>query len=290
MKQLLVEFSDVDYTKLRKNLLRKKGSNNQIEFLEKVRDSKSFINHMEDIDLTELGEIPILSEKLTENEFNDPPIQTEYAIYSKFKSLSPAQACRSSFWANVTLEHLRSSIIESSYLAANRGSQTSGLERIDHALSIDSDNKSKRIDDCVRTVLRRLGGLPERGKRSVYTDCPFARAWWREYMVNQATKNDDKLAKSLRKVIRSSPTYWEEFINRVVIRSPLFGSENVRSAFLRSLAIYINQNPNSSLFQASGMKRLCRRAGVYQGLRELSVLEENELNTLMTEVITNSEF
>ena len=30
---------------------------------------------------------------------------------------------------------------------------------------------------CVRTVLRRLGGLPEvRGNRSVYVDCPFARA------------------------------------------------------------------------------------------------------------------
>lgn len=290
MKQRLSEFLDNDYTNLRKKLLRTKGSNTQIEFLKKVRDSKSFIKHMKDIDLKELGEIPILSEKLTENEFNEPPIQTECTIYSEFKSLSPAQACRSSFWAHVTLEHLRSSIIESSYLAANRGSQTSGLERIDSALGIDDEKKIKRIDDCVRTILRRLSGLPERGKRSVYTDCPFARAWWREYMVNQATKNDDKLAKSLRNVIRSSPTYWEEFINRVVIRSPLFGSENVRSAFLRSLANYIHQNPNSSLFHAKGMKLLCRRAGVYQGLRELSVLEENELDTLMTDVIRNSEF
>lgn len=290
MRQLLIELSDLDFTKLRKKLLRKKGSNNQIEFLEKVRDTSSFLNYMEDIDLAYDGKIPLLLEKLTENEFKEPPIQTEWAIYSKFKSLSPAQACRSSFWAKVTLEHLQSSKIESSYLAGNRGSQTSGLERIDIAISRNTENPNIFIDRCVRTVLRRLGGLPERGKRSVYTDCPFARAWWREYMVYQAAENDDKLAKSIRKVIRSSPTYWEEFINRVVIRSPLFGSENVRSAFLRSLASYINLNPKTKLLQAQGMQRLCRRAGVYQGLRELSVLEKNELDTLMKEVVKNSEF
>ena len=287
MKQQLIELSDIGYTKFRKKLLRKKGSKHQINFLEQVLDTTSFIKHMDNIDRINQVKIPILSEKLTEHEFKDPPIPTECSIYTKFKSLSPAQACRSSFWANVTLENLKSSVIESSYLAANRGGQTDGIERINHALTI---NQNKPIDDCVRTVLRRLGGLPERGKRSVYTDCPFARAWWREYMVTYAAKNDEKLAKSLHRVVRSSPTYWEEFINRVVIRSPLFGSENVRSAFLRSLANHIHENPNTNLLKPKGMKRLCRRAGVYQGRRELSVLDDSELDMLMNEIIINSEF
>ena len=68
-------------------------------------------------------------------------------------------------------------------------------ERIDRALMETGDEQPKMMDRTVRAVLRRLGGLPEvRGARSVFVNCPFARAWWREHLVKQIAQGDPRLA------------------------------------------------------------------------------------------------
>ena len=141
----------------------------------------------------------------------------------------------------------------------------------------------------MRTALRRLGGLREvRGNRSIYVDCPFARAWWRERIASQAASGDPRIASSVRAVLRTNQTYWEKLIDRIVFRNSTFGSENIRSAFLRALARFVQSNPTSNLTSSAGLQRLCRRVTTYQGARELSILNDGELNALMEAVVTET--
>jgi len=253
----------------------------------KVRDTSAFLDHMLTITIQGTENAPFAPEKMTEDEYKDPPESTEKTLYRSWKELTPAQACRSTFWAKVTLEHVGNKQIESFYLAANGGNLAGGAERIDSVLQDETVNGPQRTDSCVRTVLRRLGGLPEvRGNRSVYVDCPFARAWWRERMVEQAASGDAQLAEKIRKVVRIHQTYWEKLIDRIVFRNSTFGSDNIRNAFLRALAEFVYSNPKSELKDSSGLQRLCRRATTYQGNRELSILDDNELDALMEAIVS----
>ena len=283
------ELSDMEYSKFRKALLRAKGSDRQRQFLRKVRNTEAFLDHVSAIAIQGTVDAALAPEPMTESEYKDPPPSTEQELYTSWAALTPAIACRSTFWANLTIEHIRAGRIQSVYLAANGGNLSGGAERIDFALDEKEGQGSKQIDECVRTVLRRLGGLREvRGNRSVYVDCPFARAWWRERIVSQAASGNTHVAHSVRTILRTNLTYWEKLIDRIVFRNSTFGSENIRSAFLRALAKFVMTNPTSKLANPTGLQRLCRRATTYQGARELSILSVSELNALMGAVVTET--
>ncbi len=280
------ELSDIEYTRLRQNLLRLKGSEKQRNFLEEARNTGAFLNRMEKIPTVGSTEAELAPSKMTENEFKEPPPDTEAALYNAWTALPPATACRSTFWANLTLRHIRHGYIQSTFLAANGGKHLGGAEHIDSVLQDSTAQAAERIDRCVRAILRRLGGLPEiRGNRSVYVDCPLARAWWRERWVEQAAQGDPKLAGKIRAVVRIKQNYWEKFVDRIVFRNSTFGSENIRNAFLRSLARFLQSNPDSQLRETKDLQRLCRRTTAYQGRQELSILTDEELDAIMADVI-----
>lgn len=283
------ELSDTEYAKFRKDLLRVKGSERQREFLGIVRDTDAFLGHVSTIATEGTVDAALATEPMTESEYKDPPADTEQALYVAWSSLAPAVACRSTFWANLTIEHIRAGRIQSAYLAANGGNLPGGAERIDFALDEEKGQGPKQIDECVRTVLRRLGGLREvRGNRSIYVDCPFARTWWRERFASQAASGDPRIESSVRAVLRTNQTYWEKLIDRIVFRNSTFGSENIRSAFLRVLAQCVETDPSSELTGSTGLQRLCRRVTTYQGARELSILDDTELDDLMGAVVTET--
>ena len=284
---VLRQLEDGAYTGFRKSLLRAKGSLRQREFLVAVRDGGAFEKLLGELPVESGEDAPLAAAPMTESEYKDPPTDTEQELYRSWRGLPPGVACRSTFWAYVTLQHVRQRRIESVYLAANGGNLSGGAERIDVALR---DRAAGQIDSCVRTVLRRLGGLPDvRGNRSVYVDCPFARAWWRERLVEEAVEAGAEggavAARKMRKVVRISQSYWEKFIDRVVVRNSTLGSSNIRSAFLRALAQLVALNPRSPAAEVKGLQRLCRRAAAYQGARELSILNGAELDALMASVV-----
>lgn len=281
------ELVDADYTRFRATLLREKGHQRQREFLEQVRYSSQFLECVSALPAVGSFEVALAPSPMTESEFKDPPADTERALYTSWSSLSASVACRSTFWASLTLDHIRSDYLESVYLAANGGNLPGGAERIDFSLKDTTSQAPRRIDSCVRTVLRRMGGLPEvRGNRSVYVDCPFARAWWRERMVEQVARGDDEVAAQVRAVIRISQTYWEKLVDRIVFRNSTFGSVNIRNAFLRALAQLVDDDPGSKLTSSTSLQRICRRATAYQGSRELSILDDDELDFLMQTVVS----
>ena len=149
---------------------------------------------------------------------------------------------------------------------------------------------AKLVDACVRTILRRMGGIPEaRGKRTVYVDCPFARAWWREWIVGEVAYGDADIARLIGNVLRISQTYWEKIVDRIVSRNSTFGAVEVRRAFLLTLALEVEsarENVQVPLLEKpKHLIRVCRRVAAHQGMRELSLLSPPALEELMVRVM-----
>ena len=252
-----------------------------------MRDNDRFLQFVRE-HVTTTGEVDaaLAPDALTEAEFVAPPADTEIALYEAWKALRPRTTCRSTFWAHLARRHVESGHIKSSYLAANGGSLGGGAARIDRALSAPAAEAPRVLDGCVRSVLRRLGGLPEvRGNRSVYVDCPFARAWWRGHFVAQVAGADAALAKEIRALVRTNQTYWEKLIDRIVSRNSTFGAEEVRTAFIGSLARLVSQSPDTSLRKPMGLEQATQQVAAYQGVRELSVLHEIDLLQIMDDIV-----
>ena len=281
MFQSYMQFEDASYTNLRKKLLSVKGSDDQRAFLQRVRTAGGLPKFLRET-LREIGtkSVPLTPEPLTEDEYGMPPPDTEQRLYRAWSALTPSVACRTTFWTHLTCRHIEAGRIESDYLAANGSPSVCGAERLEFALLDTTEQADKLVDDCVRTVLRRLGGLREaRGNRTVYVDCPFARAWWREYLNRQISGDNEALAEDVRRVFRVSQTYWEKFVDRIVSRNSTFGSIEVRNALVRRLAVSL-RFPDSKMHKTRNLVHACRQVSAQQGVRELSVLDPGELDEL----------
>ena len=285
-----IEFDDSDYSKLRKRMIKssEKGSILQRNFLNHVKNSSDFLKYISD-EITMVGETDLepLADKMSEAEFIEPPSDTEFKLFDAWPNISKRVASRPTFWARVVFRHIEEGCIESAYLAAKRGgAQRSGAERIDVALDASGEKANKMIDDCIRSVFRQLSGLPEaRGNRSVYVNCPLARGWWRENLVDEVASGDKETEKIVRKTLRVSQDYWEEIVSFVVSRNSVFGSTNIRSEFVRMLGEELESNPNSKLRNKKELKFACRSLSVVQASRELSVLPINELQEIALDII-----
>ena len=289
---MYAEFDDAQYTRLRRSLIQKsaKGSPAQRQFLAAARDSGKFLSYLQDAVAVHEGvELQPLAEPMSEAEFGNPPSDTERRLFKAWADLTPRIACRTTFWGRVTYRHIEDGKIESAFLAANGGGNVTGAQRIDAALGATGHESTSLLDKCVRTVLRRFGGLPEaRGNRSVYVNCPLARAWWRERLVAEvATDKGDGLERQIRAVVHpESQQYWEELVTFVVSRNSVFGSVAVRNILIRALAKVLDDNPKSPLRTADELKRLCRSVSAIQASFELSVLPQEDLNAMVSHIIS----
>ena len=272
---MYAEFDDVGYAKLRRSLIRKsaKGSAAQREFLAAARESRNFLAYMKDTVTVQAGvELELLADRMSEAEFGNPPSDTERRLFEAWRGLTPRIACRTAFWGRVTYRHIEEGRIESSFLAVNGGGNVTGLQRIDAALSVTGEEATRLLDGCVRSVLRRLGGLPEaRGNRSVYVNCPLARAWWRERLVAEVAADEGEgIERKIRAVVHpESQQYWEDLVTFVVSRNSVFGSVAVRNILIRTIAKVLHQNPRSPLRTADELKRVCRSVSSIQASIEV---------------------
>ena len=288
---MYAELHGGDYARLRRALVRRasKGSSTQREFLEAVRENEKFLKYIRDaVGVQEGVELDPLADRMSEAEFANPPSDTERRLFEAWSGLTPRIACRTTFWGRVTYRHIEEGRIESVFLAANGGGNVSGAQRIDAALSAAEDESTSLMDKCVRTALRRFGGLPEaRGNRSVYVNCPLARAWWRERLVEEvATNGGQELQREIRAVVHpESQQYWEELVTFIVSRNSVFGNLSVRNALIQTLAKVLDENPRSPLRTADELRRVCRSVSSIQASFELSVLPSEDLAAMMGEVV-----
>lgn len=282
------QFDDSSYTEFRRSLLDEKGSEFQQEFLTATRKSPAFLKFVQDeVSRLEGDDFPIYENSLTEHEYKEPPPDTERALYEAWKEIAPAVACRFTFWAEVTFRHIEESRIQASYLAANGGSLSGGLERIDRVLSGED---KKAVDDCVRTILRRMSGLPEaRGNRSLYVNCPFGCAWWRERITADICSSTGKARDDVLGILRLNKGYWEEIVSLIVSRNSVVGDAKVRDALVVCLIDQKDLDPGSSILNSKSLRQFCRLIGVRSARQELGVLDLPDLIKLIGEELKTFE-
>ena len=228
------------YTRLQHRLLRNKGSRLQIDFLEAARDKTSFLEFMDAHDVVTIGDrtVDLFGGALTEQSFKEPTEGQERTAWEKWAEVPPRTACRTSFWAEVTLRHVEAGRIEEPYwLAANGGKNESGEERIDRALAERGEKRAKLLDDCVRTAFRRMSGLPlARGNRSVFVNPSFGRAWWRERLVARISGREGvENRTALLDVVRCSQEYWERLVAMIGSTSATRGDRRMYGGRIRLL-------------------------------------------------------
>ena len=287
------ELDEARYLQLQMSLLREKGGNQQREFLEALNENDDFIEFIDErVETREGSQIPTFDGPLTESSFKEPTEDQEHSMYQLWRETPPSVACRVSFWAGVTLEHVRSGkITQATWLAANGGITESGEERVDRALAMTGEDGAKIIDACVRTVFRRMSGLPAaRGNRSVFVNPTFGRAWWRERIVSRILERADQVEErqNLLDIVRRNQQYWENLVTMIVSRGSVFGSTDVQDALINSLARHTSQHPNTPLRNASTLNTALRRLSNVAASREMGAMgfiqTENIIDDLLERI------
>ncbi len=172
---------------------------------------------------------PMLPRPLDPSEYRDPPFQLEQALWAAWQAdVAPHQAARPLFWA---LAHIR--WLEAGLLG----------EQIDQALLLDGRDATP--DQRTRNLLRRLSGLPHvRGKVSVLSDCPIARAWWRGWIAQETANAEPSLAPaSIHQALHSNNDWWARLVSDSVHRITVINQPHARAALIRAL---IRQYPDAS--------------------------------------------
>ena len=284
------ELDETQYHQYQILLLKTKGGELQREFIETLKDSEEFASLLDDSVETKDGEdLPTFDGPLTESSFKEPTADQELRMYQLWRNMPPSTACRVSFWAGVTLQHIRAAkITEATWLAANGGITETGEERIDRALALPGDEGTKAVDDCVRTVFRRMSGLPAaRGNRTVFVNPSFGRGWWRERIVARISRRGDKVEKrpALLEIVRRNQQYWENLVTMIVSRGSVFGSIDVQDAVINSLAKHLKQHPSTPLRNASTLTTVTRRLSNIAASRELGIMEFEEIGQIVDELL-----
>lgn len=273
------------FTASRGRLLGEKGGQFQHQFLSAAKSPDSFVEFMdEEVGTPKPGkQVATFNQPLTEQSFKEMTADQEEAAFAAWRSVPPRVTCRAAFWAEVTIQHIKAGVIQEAFwLAANGGRTESGEERIDRALQTEGADRAKLMDECVRTTLRRMSGLPTvRGNRSVFVNPSFGRAWWRERLVNRIAARDGSESKrALSNVVRYNQEYWERLVSMIVSRGSVLGSVDVQDAFVNALAKHLQAQRKSPLRQANSLPPVLRRFSNIAASRELGALEFAEIGEL----------
>lgn len=95
-----------------------------------------------------------------------------------------------------------------------------------------------------RNLLRRTGGIPhERGKTSVFSDCPLARSWWRCFLSEQvAHATDGKISRDFaHEVLRVNHQAWERLAMLSVKRIVVINHPIARAAVVSRLSQHLSR-------------------------------------------------
>lgn len=211
-----------------------RGGQKQREFLRlAAEDETEFCDFVKAWGLRQGKPPPVTGNPLSERELVDPPWSTEREIAVTWAGIPVSLAARPETWTRIHIEMIEQGLIKSSYLAAS-GNGESGRGRIAQALNGDD---AQLVDECVRTILRRLGGVIEaRANRTSFLDCPLGRAWWRNRYATEAYNcfgrhSVEDLSAALRPRFR-----WEALVEAMVSKLTVIGDSAVRPAVVQCLA------------------------------------------------------
>lgn len=232
-----------------------RGGDEQRDFLQLVKeDPDLFCQRLRSWGLTQGEAPPVPEEGVSEAEFIDPSWHTECAVASTWQELPPSLAARPETWTRIHVEMIEQGRLESSYLAAGNKGQT-GVAQLAGALR---RKNAKKVDDCVRAVLRRLGGvIPDRASRTAFLDCPLAKAWWRHRYAQEAHEvfgrdSVEVLSNGLRPTFR-----WETLVEDMISRLTVIGDRGIRPALVQCLSDGVGSTPRDMRRVRAWIGRRC---------------------------------
>ena len=238
-------YSAADLTDRRKSLLEKGGKfnradviENRFEFAKAAEEGgEAFLSWFDGVKVD--SQYPSLSFRpqnrpLTGQEIANPPIETEFDNYNILKNLPPRLATGPFFWTSYQLEMIRQALVDPADFATPiKSINQSGRARLQKAIRRQN---LRILDECIRTILRQLGGLPEvRGNVSVFVDCRLSRSWWRGHLSHQIAEDMNLDLKNVWSHLRLPDATWDQLQQYAVKRLTVVGDRNVRSALVARL-------------------------------------------------------
>ncbi len=164
-------------------------------------------------------------------------------------------------------------LIRPSYLAKPPGRDT-GHASIEKALASSDE---KRLDGCIRTILRRLGGLPEaRGYVSVFQDCRTSRSWWRGLFAEQVCRELKADEQKVWNVLRTNKI-WEELTLCIIQRLTVVGDPKIRipliAYFAKKEPVPRGRDEIKSILSRIGQRTAYQNMGILSYEENLEIIE-----------------
>ena len=267
----------------RRKAIAEKGDDFQEEILTCILDGENFPSWLDEkIDQpTEGDDIVFPSEcrRLCTKEYIEFPQTTMCMFYSAWQDIPLSDAATPGFWAYVTRQAVVEHKIASHDLVlSSKGSppdNSAGRSRIEEVLEITDATRPDEMDKLIRNFLRNLCGLHEvRSARSLYQDCPFARAWWQCHVAHKASPNDwhDRILPMLRE-----KPVWEIVSDRMVSGLTVIGDINIRNGVILYL---LEQNERKKV----DIRDLLVRVGVMSGWCALGSFSAEEIKGKIPEL------
>lgn len=182
-------------------------------------------------------EAPKLPRPLTADEFIEPPFELEREIGEAFSAkVTTRDAARPWFWLLCHIAWLE------------RGDIAGNVRRAFcwSSAAAGKPDEIEQMEAETRNFLRRTGGIERvRGKVSVLSDCPLARAWWRYRLAHSAahTAGDGKILNpaDAHRCLHHSGPIWEELVRLGVKRLTVINHDRARAAIVSALSEVVSR-------------------------------------------------
>ena len=270
-----------------RNFMRKavaeKGSDFQREILSHILDGKNFVEWLDgQINVPTKGEeIPFPAEprRLSTSQYVRFTEETALVYYSAWKNdVSLSDAATPAFWAYITRRAIAEGKMTSHdmVLSPRYGSTEpdAGKDLINETFNdLSGEEQSKQMDNLVRNFARNLSGLYLRGTRSVYQNCPFARAWWQCRIAESTSQNNWQQV--ILPMLRDN-TIWEEMSAKMVSQLAVVGDLNIRNGII--LHLLEQKSPKKDIYN------LLAGIGVMSGWCALGYFSPEEIKGKIAEL------
>lgn len=214
--------------------------------------------------------------RLSEQEYRViPRIPHADALWQSLEHVNPVEAGKPETWLAVTLQAIQTGIIESHYLAAEKDS--SGKKQIENALaSIASkekgDNETHEWLRVSRRILRTaFGFISERGRKAIFTDVPFAVAWWKIYLAKEISKGAQIPEAKVSRWMFHERSKYGEITMRMTGKLTVIADKNIRDGLFSFL---LDKQLNH--IDDDEFKSLLKHIGIQASWKALGMLSPDE--------------
>ena len=264
-------YDSVELTNFIHKAVAKPGGAFQSEILHSILKGEEFVEWLDEQIKFGTGEqdiaFPSKSVMLEAGEYIGFTKETICMYYLAWQKLPLSDTSSSSFWAYVTRQAIVNGIVHphSLALSSTEGSSlkdSTGKHKIKATLNLPDNERPKKMDERIRNFIRNLCGIvEERGTRSIYQDCPFARAWWQGYIAQSVSPNNWE--KEILPVLWEKGL-WGEISSKMASRLTVIGDVNIRSGIILHL-----REQEESRWTGDNVEKLLSQVGVMCAWRSL---------------------